>query len=86
MILVRIGAVGLGEVGRSEVGVIEVRVISGQEGFWIEKLSNRDSREIPGGKGYSRRDFLVDVAVRVGGERWERGDGEEGEEDGRGVR
>ena len=49
--MVGIGVMGLGEVEGSEVEVIEVRAVSGQEGFWIEELCNRDSRETPGGKG-----------------------------------
>ena len=36
---------GLGEVEGSEVGVIEVRAVSGQEGFWIKELCNRNSRD-----------------------------------------
>ena len=43
--MVGIGVMGLGEVERSEVGVIEVRAVSGQEGFWIEELCNRDSQD-----------------------------------------
>ena len=50
VIMVGIEAVGLGDVERSEVGVIEVRVVSGREGFWIEKLFNGNSRETPEGK------------------------------------
>ena len=41
---------GLGVIG-SGVDVTEVRAVSWQEGFWIEELCNRDSRETPGGKG-----------------------------------
>ena len=42
--MVMIGVMELGEVEGSEV-VIEVRAVSGQEGFWIEELFNRDSRD-----------------------------------------
>ena len=49
--MVGIGVMELREVGELEVGVIKVRAVFGQEGFWIEELFNRDSRETPGGKG-----------------------------------
>ena len=40
--MVGIGLMGLGEIEGSEVGVIEVRAVSGQEGFRIEELFNRN--------------------------------------------
>ena len=36
---------GIRRGGVSEVGIIGVRAVSGQEGFWIEELFNRDSRD-----------------------------------------
>ena len=78
VIVVGIGVMGLGEIEESEIDVIEVRAVSGHEGFWIEGAGIHERLQ-------ERRDFLVYVAVRVGGEEWERGDGEGGEEDGRGV-
>ena len=48
--MVGIRVMRLGEVEGSGVGVIEIRTVSGQEGFWIEELCNRDSRQTPGGK------------------------------------
>ena len=63
--MVGIGVLGSLKVGRSKVGC--------KGSMWAgrnlerEESYNRDSRENPGGKGLSRRDFLVDVAERVGG-------------------
>ena len=54
---------------------MEIRTVYGQEGSWREELYNRDSQENPGGKGKSRRDFLVDIAERVGGQEGEKGEG-----------
>ena len=45
MIMVGIGVMGLGELEGSQVGVVEGRTVSGQEGFWIEELCNKDSRD-----------------------------------------
>ena len=44
MIMVGIGVMGLGGVERLG-GVKEGRAVSGQEGFWIEELCNRDSHD-----------------------------------------
>ena len=55
MIMVRIGILGSLEVGVSEVGGMQVRAVCGQEGSWREELYKRFTRE-----------FLVDVAERVG--------------------
>ena len=43
--------VGIGVVGSREVEGLEagVKAVFGQEGFWIEEMCNRDSRENPGG-------------------------------------
>ena len=38
-----------------------------------EDLYNSDLRENPGGKGMSRRDFLVDVAEELGGKEGKKG-------------
>ena len=43
-------------MNNKKVGAIEVRAVSGQEGFWIEELCNRDSRETPGGEEWGRGD------------------------------
>ena len=69
--------VGTGVLGSKEVAGSVVRGIEVGEGFWIEELCNRDSRDNSKDKGSS---------THIGGGReWEKDDGEGRGEDGRRV-